>query len=291
MIIRHGTEADIEACNDVWVSTQPDLGGEPLPHQPLAQHELDTGRLVVAEVDGAVLGFGATLTRSGVAYLADLFVTPAHQSNGIGRRLMQALFADHRGPLFTFASTDPRAQRLYEQFGMHAIEQYHYLDARRDALAPWATDVELVAADRAAIIAVDSAITGHDRSIDIDYATSIGANWYVARRAGRSIGAVAVAAPTWWNPWHPHGARVGPVMADDAADIAPIYAASLALCVTAHVTADVISTFTPSGLPALPALLRAGFEVVDTDLLMASDDAVIDVIIDRHRYLPSVDTP
>ena len=31
MIIRHGTEADVEACNDVWVSTQPDLGDEPLP--------------------------------------------------------------------------------------------------------------------------------------------------------------------------------------------------------------------------------------------------------------------
>jgi GNAT superfamily N-acetyltransferase len=290
MIVRRGTDADVEACNDVWVSTQSGLGG-PLPEQPLAQHELDTGRLIVAEVDGSVVGFGATLTRSGVAYLADLFVTPIHQSNGIGRRLLQGLFAEHRGPQFTFASTDPRAQRLYEQFGMHAIEQYFYLDARREALAPWATDVGLVAADRAAIVAVDSAITGRDRSIDIDYAESIGAKWYIACRAGRSIGAVAVAMPTWWNPWHPRGARVGPVMADDADDIAPIFAATLALCVTPDVAADVISTFAPSSLPALPVLLSAGFEVVDTDLLMASDDTPIDAIIDRHRYLPSVDTP
>ena len=288
MIIRHGTEADVEACNAVWVSTQPDLGGEPLPTQPLAQHELDTGRLVVAEVDGVVVGFGATLTRSGVAYLADLFVVPAQQSNGIGRRLMHALLADHRGPLFTFASTDQRAQRLYEQFGMHAIEQYHYLDARREALVPWATDVELVAADRAAIIAVDSAITGRDRSIDIDYATSIGANWYIAWRAGRSVGAVAVAAPTWWNPWHPHGARVGPGHGRRCrrhrCRSSPH---ALAQCAQA----DVISTFAPSSLPALPALLSAGFEVIDTDLLMASDDRVIDAFMDRHRYLPSVDTP
>ncbi len=287
MIIRDATEADVPACIDVWVSTQPDIGVAPLPEQPLARHELDTGRLILAEVDGAIVGFGATLTRSGVAYLADLFVAPAHQGSGIGRQLLQALFADHRGSLFTFASTDPRAQRLYEQFGMRAVERYHYLDARRDALTPWPTDVELVAAERAAIVAVDAAITGRDRSIDIDYAESIGADWYLAHRAGLRIGAAAVVASTWWNPWHPHGVRIGPIMAGDADDIAPILAAALSVGACADVMADVVSTFAPSSLPALPALLDAGFDVVDTDLLMASNDA----IIDRHRYLPSVDTP
>ncbi len=289
MIIRDATHDDVEACNQVWLSTQPDIGDAILPEQPLAQHELASGRLILAEVDGHVVGFGATLTRSGVAYLADLFVVPAHQSSGIGRTLLHALFADHRGQLFTFASSDARARRLYEQFGMRVVEPYHYLDARLDAIVPSATDIELVPAQRREVLAVDAPITGRDRSADIDHATSLGATWYVARRGQASVGVAAVVAPTWWSPWHPHGCRIGPVMAHDAHDVAPILAAALSTSETIQtdVDVDVVSTFVPSSLPALPALLGLGFEVVDTDLLMASDDAVID----RHRYLPSVDTP
>ena len=287
MIIRNATEADIESCNDVWRSTQADLGTGPMPYQPLSVHELRTGRLIVAEIDGHVVGFGGTVTRSGVLYLVDLFVTPAHQSGGIGRQLLHALCADHKGSSFTFASADPRAQRLYEQFGMHAVEGYHYLDARVDTLAPWATDVDLVEAQRADILAIDASATGRDRAVDIEYATVIGSSWFLAHRNHTCLGAVAVAAPTWWSPWHPNGARLGPVVAADSADIAPILAAALTAVRTLTPRPDVVSTFAPSSLPSLPALLSAGFEVIDTDLLMASDPD----LIDRHRYLPTVDTP
>ena len=197
--------------------------------------------------------------------------------------MLHALYDDHRGPRFTFASTDPRAQRLYEQFGMRVVEPYHYLDAPLVALTPWGTDVELAAADRAEIVALDGAVTGRDRRADIDYASSLGAIWYVACRGRLSVGAVAVVAPTWWNPWHPGG--VG------SARCWPTVPTTLPTSSLRHSLpnepVDVVSTFVPSSLPALPDLLHAGFAVVDTDLLMASDDA----LIDRHRYLPSVDTP
>ncbi|MGZ4765036.1 MAG: GNAT family N-acetyltransferase [Ilumatobacteraceae bacterium] len=287
MIVRDATEADIDSCNEVWASTQADLGNGPIPYQPLSMHELQTGRLTVAEVDGQVVGFGGTVTRSGVLYLVDLFVSPAHQSHGIGRRLMHVLCADHAGPSFTFASSDPRAQRLYEQFGMHAVEQYHYLDARVDTLAPWATDVELVRAQRADIVAIDMVATGRDRTVDIDYATTLGSSWYLGHRNGARVGAVALTAPTWWSPWHPSGARLGPVMAGDAADVAPILAAALVAVLSLVPRPDFVSTFAPSSLDSLPALRSAVFEVIDTDLLMASDPG----LIDRHRYLPTVDTP
>jgi N-acetylglutamate synthase-like GNAT family acetyltransferase len=287
MIVRNATEADIERCNDVWASTQSGLGPGPVPNQPLSMHELNTGRLVVAEVDGAVVGFGGTVVRSGVLYLVDLFVRPAHQSQGIGRQLLDTLCVDHIGPLFTFASADPRAQQLYEQHGMHAVEQYHYLDAVTETLAPWATDVSVVAASRADILALDAAASGRARAIDIDYAATIGSMWYLARRNDSCVGAFAIAAPTWWNPWHPRGARLGPVMAADHADVAPILAAALVACRSLVPRPDVVSTFAPSSLPALPSLLSAGFEVIDTDLFMASDPG----LIDRRRYLPTVDTP
>jgi GNAT superfamily N-acetyltransferase len=285
VIIRTATEGDFQGCTAVWLSTQTDLGAGPIQDQPLNAHELHTGRLLVADADGEVVGFGATLTRSGVAYLADLFVTPPYQNRGIGRRLMHALLADHRGPLFTFASADPRSQGLYEQFGMRAVEPYHYLDAQVDTLVPWETDVELLTAELSAVVEIDATFTGRNRGADITYASFLGATWYLASRDSVCIGAVAVVAPVWWNPWHPQSARIGPVMAHDAADIAPIM--SSAISATASLDVDVVSTFVPSSLGALPALLHAGFEVVDSDLLMSSDEA----LIDRHRYLPTVDTP
>ena len=295
MIIRDATAADLGACNQVWASTQPAIGASLLSEQPLALHELSSGRVVVAELDGVIVGFGATLTRSGVTYLADLFVVPERQSSGIGRKLLGALYADDRGPRFTFASRDPRAQWLYEQFGMRVVEPYHYLEARLDGIVPPVTHAELLPAERPEIVVIDAAITGRDRSADIDHALSLGATWYVARRRGEraptDVGAVAIVAPTWWSPWHPCGCRIGPVMAHNARDIGPILAAALATAVRfpadVDVDVDVVSTFVPSSLPALPTLIGAGFAVIDTDVLMASDDAVID----RHRYVPSVDTP
>lgn len=285
--IRDGTAADVARCNQIWVSTQPELDGRELPDLPLPVHEVRTGRLAVAETAAGIVGFGATFTRSGVMYLADLFVEPHQQGSGVGGQLMHALCHDHDGPLFTFASSDPRAQRLYEQFGMCAIEQYHYLDAAIATLAPWASDVELIEAAGDEVLDIDAALTGRDRLADIDYAISLGATWFVARRGGRALGAVAVVAPTWWNPWHPAAARVGPVMADDPADVEPVLGAALGALQVAAPHADVASTFAPAGHPVLPALLGAGFEIVDTDLLMASDPA----LIDGRRYLPTVDTP
>lgn len=287
MIIRDANAADVDRCNDIWASTQSGLGAEPVPHQPLSDHELATGRLVVAEVDGDVAGFGATLTRSGLLYLADLFVSAAQQSHGVGRSLLRALCANHQGPLFTFASADPRGRHLYEQFGMHVVEPYHYLDARVDSLIPWRTDVDLVEAQRADVLAIDAAVTGRDRAVDIDYTSGLGARWYSARRHGDCVGVVAVTAPTWWNPWHPRGASIGPVIADHEGDLAPILAAALAAVDNIDDRPDVVSTFVPSGLAALPTLLSAGFEAVDTDLLMASHQT----LIDRRRYIPTVATP
>ena len=287
MIVRDATDADLQSCTEVWASTQPDLSDDPIPYQPLSSHELNTGRLVVAEIDGVVVGFGGTITRSGVLYLVDLFVLPAEQSHGIGRQLLHALCAGHRGPLFTFASSDPRARRLYEQYGMHGIESYHYLDAPLDRLVPWDTDVELVGATRDEVLSIDLAVTRRDRAADIDFATDLGAVWYIGRRGRIRVGLAAVASPTSWSAWHPCGACVGPVMAHDPADVAPLMAAALALLGRLDHVADVVSTFAPANLAVLPILLDAGFTVISTDLLMASSPA----LIDRRRYLPTVETP
>src|SRR5882724_7095630 len=98
--IRAATADDLAACRAVWLATEGYEAPAGVETLPLHGHELHRGRLLVA-VSGAassdggsvVLGFGATFTRSGVAYLADLFVDPAHHGQGIGGALLRALFA------------------------------------------------------------------------------------------------------------------------------------------------------------------------------------------------------
>ncbi|HEY7628764.1 MAG TPA: GNAT family N-acetyltransferase [Ilumatobacteraceae bacterium] len=286
MIIRDATPDDVAACNAVWISTQTDVQPGPLADQPLSMHEITTGRLVVAEVDGDVVGFGGTLLRSGVLYLADLFVVPAHQGRGVGRGLAEELCARHVGPSFTFASSDPRAQALYARLGMLAFEHYHYVNAPADLLKPWPTDVELSVAPRSDVLSLDAAITGRDRAVDIDYASANGAVWYLARRRGRVVGALAV-APMWWSPWHPQGARLGPVLVESADDMSATIAAGVVAARDSAVGVDIVSMFAAASLVALPQLLDAGFDIVDTDLFMTSDPR----LLDPSRYMPTVDTP
>jgi hypothetical protein len=242
--------------------------------------------MVVAELDGDIVGFGATMSRSGVLYLADLFVRPEHQDRGIGGRLAHALCSVHHGPLFTFASEDPRAQALYARLGMPAVEPYHYLRVDAGQVRPWSTDVELVGAPRADLLDVDLAITERARAVDIDYQSRTGGSWLLACRKQRTIGVVGV-APMWWSPWYPRGARLGPVLVFDPADLSAVVAAGVAAAAEFDATVDVVTLFMPSSSPVLAQLLSAGFAIDDTDLLMASHRS----LLDPTRYIPTVDTP
>src|SRR5262249_6384111 len=118
MDIRPAVDADLPTCHAVWLATE---GVEASSDDvlPLLEHELRSGRLLVAwDATGTVIAFGATLTRSGVTYLADLFVHPDHQGHGVGRALLHALLDDMHGERFTMASTSLAARALYERFGM-----------------------------------------------------------------------------------------------------------------------------------------------------------------------------
>src|SRR5258708_752314 len=163
--IRAATADDLAACRAVWLATEgynAPPGAETLP---LHGHELQRGRLLVAvseSEDSDVVGFGATFTRSGVAYLADLFVDPAHQGQGIGGALLRALFADHDGPRFTMASGSAAARKLYERHGMAPAWPLSYLLGDIDAI----DTTELVDAsvrarrvDLDAVLAVDLEVT------------------------------------------------------------------------------------------------------------------------------------
>jgi GNAT superfamily N-acetyltransferase len=287
--IRAATERDLPACYDAWLSTvteHPEAAaamGSGLV-LPLHEHELRSGRLVVAVDGGEVIGFGATLTRSGVVYLADLFVRPAHQGQGVGRALLHSLFDDAPMPRFTFASSDPSARALYSTFGMEPRWTLHYVEG-----APVELDADGVVArpgDFEAVVALDRELTKRDRRADLEHERDrLGFKCFVLERAGDVLGYGVVIHPQWWVPWKPNGTRVAPVIVRDPADARA--AAAATMLAARELGATDVTTFVPSEHPALDMLLTNGFTATDADAFMTSNPS----LLDPRRYLPPVDVP
>lgn len=290
-MVRAATADDLPACHAVWLATEHPVPAGPRDTAavlPLHEHELNTGRLVVATLGRQVVGFGATLTRSRVAYLADLFVRPEVQGRGIGRRLLHALLDDQDGPRFTMASTDPRAQRLYASFGMIPREDFYYLradPATVDLSRLDSSELELVPAGIDDVIEYDRIVTCRDRRIDFEHARDhLGARLFLARRAGDVVGYASFVHPIWWNPWHRDAVRIGPIGLLDPGAAAAVLAATVRAA--AVVDSSWLGPFVPESSPALRPLLAAGFRVEDTDVLMSSEPD----LLDPARYHPAVDT-
>ena len=133
-LIRPATTAAILAANDEPIEW-PGLAG-----WPYLEHLLAHCRLLVAELEDSVAGFGGTVGPRGPkggTFLTDLFVRPDLHGRGIGGALLAELFPS-AGPRATFASSDPRAQPLYIRFGMLPRWPNLYLGGESGALpATW----------------------------------------------------------------------------------------------------------------------------------------------------------
>lgn len=291
--IRSATVDDLPQCQRVWLATERYTDPVTHPVLPLHAHELRTGRLVVAAAGDEVVGFGATLVRSGVLYLADLFVLPEWHGRGLGGHLLDELVGDHRGPRFTMASTSPSARALYAGHGMQPAWELAYVVGRAHSIArgPLQEAAGAVAVRPASVddvAALDRAVTGRDRRPELEHETATlgGSLLSVVRGRGetRMIGHAVVIQPTWWVPWRTNGTRVAPVVVLDPADAAPAVAAAVLHALDTGAT--IINSFVPRPHGAHAVLLRAGFRGVDADLHMTSDPALVDPL----RYLPSIDT-
>lgn len=78
-----------------------------------------------AQVDGRCAGFALTATQGGLHWLVSLFVDPAMQGQGLGRRLLECALgppAERRLPVATFVdAASARAQGLYRSMGLHTV--------------------------------------------------------------------------------------------------------------------------------------------------------------------------
>ena len=106
--IRPATEADLAECERVWRDGLNDYllplnQREIEPDNPgvrrLHVHTLETDpeRFLVGERDGRVVAFGSAVQRGPLWFLSMLFIDPAEQARGLGRRLLNDLRAP-RGP-------------------------------------------------------------------------------------------------------------------------------------------------------------------------------------------------
>ena len=97
------------------------------------RHLRESGRMVMATSDdGQPAGFGGIVERSGVTRLADLFIDPEHQGQGLGQALLHEML-DAKTVMTTSPRADPRALPLYTRAGMQPLWPYHFVvgDPRR----------------------------------------------------------------------------------------------------------------------------------------------------------------
>lgn len=86
--------------------------------------QLDSAWRVVGAYDadtGAQVGFARAVSDGvGFAYLADVFVLPAHQGANLGKRLVARMIDEGPGADFRWVLFTADAHRLYEQYGFAA---------------------------------------------------------------------------------------------------------------------------------------------------------------------------
>ena len=211
--IRPATVADIPAI--VWISAADDewIADEDREGSRYVDHLLDVGRLLVAEVEGVAVGFAGSValdapTRS-FTFITDLFVDPAVQSRGVGRRLMDEVLAGSAtGEVATFSSSDPRAMPLYVRAGMAAWWPLVYVAGHPGRLPTTGLATEPLSIEAATMLERD--LTGADRSAAWTWwGRRPGAGPFAVLSDGRpvAVGAVGYEAgdPARWSPRVPSG--------------------------------------------------------------------------------------
>jgi GNAT superfamily N-acetyltransferase len=153
----------LDAIGDVYRSHAFDPPAPPLEvfaNQQL--HIVETGRSIVAEARGAVVGFASAWARGGDWFLASLFVAPAAQGAGAGSLLLDAVWGDAPRRRTITDAIQPISNALYARRGLVPATPVLTFGG------PTRTEarVEPAEADPAAI---DRVAYGFDRAVDHDH--------------------------------------------------------------------------------------------------------------------------
>jgi GNAT superfamily N-acetyltransferase len=263
--VRRATEADLEEEFGVFKAAMAELRGRrgapwtPRPWDPTGpwagvhRHLLayDGDRAVVAEEGGRVVGFAAAWVRDGHWFLSALFVHPGHQSRGVGRRLLDAVWDGSHPRRATVAEAiQPVSTGLYARRGLIPLTPVLDMSGIAQATAP--EDLQPGDADPAALCALDEAAYGFDRAIDHAF-------WRRTRRATLWTRAGQPAAYSYAG-----GGDIGPVAGRSPADAARALRAELARSAGSEVGVSVPGSATQ----LVEVALAAGLRMDDPGLLL-----------------------
>lgn len=275
--IRAATPQDVAAIAEVAAACDEPIDTPGRSGSPYAEHLVGRGVALVAELDGRVVAYAGLVDLGASVHLSDLFVSPAHQGQGLGSLLLAAILP-RDVPASTFSSADPRALPLYLRAGLGAWWPNLYLRGETSGLPTAAAlgglAVERVDADTAAAAWADLE-AGADRGLDVAFWTALPGGGCVLLRDGGAVAGLAVATD---------GRTAGVrrlVRLAMAADADPVAVVATALH-WAGPAGTVARLTVPGPHPALPILLRAGFRIVDRDTFLASDPS----LVDARRTLP-----
>lgn len=267
LLIRPLTAPDLAAVDRVLAANDEGVAA-PDGSWPYLELLLDHGRAFVAEADGAVVGFAATVTAGRITHLSDLFVDPASQSGGVGRTLLEAALTGP-GPVTTSSSADPRALALYVRHGLRAVWPACYVIGEVERLPAPDPAIEVATVGPAMMTEAELSLTGVDRRPLHAYEARESGSAHLELRAGGSLVAAG----------HVRHARKGPgrwldrlVIGRDADPVTAVVAALRAAAVPGRPTGTCI----PGPHPALPVLLEAGFRIIDRDTFCESEPGLVD---------------
>ena len=274
--------ADLSACTAVFYAAMEELqdrrGEGRWPRDQAALTRL-LRRLVashpagawLAESAGSTVGFGIAVERERLWFLGFLFVDPAFQAVGLGRRLLERTlpaggpdaWRARGGVLATCVdASQPAATGLYAGYGLMPRVPVHLLTGTArpgalgrlpDALEAAAFEtLEAAGQDRVlgdALDELDLGAVGHRRPLDHGDDRGEGRHgWlYRHRRSGAVIG---------YGYVQPSG-RLGPVVVRDGSMLEGV----VAHLMTTVRPAGGWQLVVPGPSPALPALLRAGLRL------------------------------
>ncbi len=284
--IRPAEPADIPAIRGILAAYGNDddpatrLGADivgPYVTHLIAHHRALLAETAGGEHDGFVVAYGAVTFAGSIAHLADLFVRDGLRGQGIGTRLLRALFADttHRT---TFASDDPRAMPSYVRAGMLPRWPLLYLDGSEDAVGRLDPAVHQTRdADPLALATLEALWTDNWRPADHAFwASQAGADAFVVIDGGGEPVALGYGRSRQLSASGRALDRL--VVAPDADPVATVAAA-----IRRVPRGGSTSITLPGPHPALPMLLRCGFRITNQDTYMAGPADAIDLL----RLLPN----
>ena len=267
-LLRPAVVGDVPGIEAVSLANEDDADFPVGSMTPYLAHLVERGTVAVAEEEGRIVAFGATVAGGRSVHLADLFVLPSLHGRGIGGRLLAMVFGD-AWPRTTFASDDPRALPLYVRAGMTPLWPNLYLGGDPGALPEPPAGHVVEPASFAELVEHERAWTGAERGPDVAYWSAVaGSRPFRVRAAGATV-AVGLARLRR----NRNGHWIDHVQVAPDADPHPALLAAMR-----HGAGEVELSggCLPGPSPLLPALLEAGFRVLDRDIYLASDPTVVD---------------